>query len=152
MDSWVQVSPSAGKNNGEVQIIVEANNSSDNRTTIVEAKTSTLNKNLIITQKGDDMALNKIAFDFGEAGIDKISLNGVELSNDGLSAGTLLTHIKNAFSDNTNETAIIVGYDYDAEYYYCCDKISVNNNNSLALYLGTHRITLDTLSGISLTY
>lgn len=152
MDSWVQVSPSKGTNNEEVQIIVEANNSSDNRTTVVEAKTSTLNKNLIITQKGEDMALNKIAFDFGEAGVDKISLNGIELANDGLSAATLFTHIENAVSDTTNDTAIIVGYDYDAEYCYYCDKIERVNQNSLSLYLGTHAITVDKLSGISLTY
>lgn len=152
MDSWVQVSPSEGENNGEVQIIVEANNSSDNRTTIVEAKTPTLNKNLIITQKGDDMALNKIAFDFGSKGIDRISLNGVELSDDGLSARTLLTHIEDAFSASTNDTVIIVGYDSNAECYYCCDKIEKVNFNSKSLYLGTHKITLNNLSGISLTY
>lgn len=152
MDSWVQVSPSKGTNNGEVQIIVEANNSSDNRTTVIEAKTSTLNKNLIITQKGEDMALNKIAFNFDDAGINKISLNGVELSNDGLSASTLLTHITNAVSANTNETVIIVGYDFGGEYYYCCDKINKINDNSISLYLGTHEITINKLSGISLTY
>ena len=152
MESWVHVTPVSGNGNDTVNITVDANNDSGNRTALIEASTSTLNKNLIITQKGEDMALNKIAFDFGEAGIDKISLNGVELSNDGLTAGTLLTHIENAFSDNTNEMVIIVGYDFDAEYHYCCDKVENNNPNSKFLHIGTHKITLDKLSGISLTY
>lgn len=152
MESWVHVTPLRGVGDGTVEITVDANTGSGNRTALIDVETSTLNKNLVITQKGEDMALNKIAFDFGEAGVDKISLNGIELANDGLSAATLFTHIENAVSDTTNDTAIIVGYDYDTEYYYYCDKIERVNQNSLSLYLGTHAITVDKLSGISLTY
>lgn len=52
MESWIHVSPTSGEGNGEVNITLDANDSSEDRTAEVSVITSTLNKILSITQKG----------------------------------------------------------------------------------------------------
>lgn len=151
MESWVHVTPVSGNGNDTVSITVDANNSSGNRTTLVEAETSTLNKNLIITQKGEDMALNKIAFEFGEEGISRISLNGTVLTNNAETAKTLMALIGEATSATNNTVAVIVGDDYDAVEYFYCNHIEDSGPFQI-LTLGTHKIKLHQTDGASLTY
>ena len=63
MDSWIHVSPLEGTGDGEVQITVDANTSSEDRTTTVNVETSTLNKILTIIQKGKtDMNIDVLFF------------------------------------------------------------------------------------------
>lgn len=151
MESWVHVTPVNGNGNDTVSITVDANNNSENRTTLVEAKSSTLNKNLIITQKGEDMALNKIAFEFGEKGISKISLNGTILANNAETVKTLMALIKEVTLSTNNTTAVIVGKDFDAVEYFYCNYIE-DSGSFQELTLGTHKIKLHQTDGASLTY
>ena len=151
MESWVHVIPLSGNGNDTVSITVDANNNSENRTTLVEAKSSTLNKNLIITQKGEDMALNKIAFGFGEKGIGRISLNGIVLPDNTDTAQNLMALIKEAASNTTNTVTVIVGNDFDAVEYFYCNHIE-DSGSFQVLTLGTHEIKLHQTDGVSLTY
>lgn len=151
MESWVHVTPISGNGNDTVSITVDVNNNSGNRTTLVEVKSSTLNKNLIITQKGEDMALNKIVFFFGEGGISEISLNGTTLPNSAETAKTLMALIGESVSGGNNTVTVIVGEDSDAVQYFYCDFVD-DAGSFQTLTLGTHKIKLHEQEGISLTY
>lgn len=81
MESWVHVSPLEGTGNGEVQITVDTNNSSEDRITTVNVETSTLNKILTIIQKGKlDMTFKFLFFKKDAAGTITASLDGTPKS------------------------------------------------------------------------
>lgn len=64
MEDWIHINPTSGQGNDTVEITVDANTSSEDRSTTIDVKTSTLNKILSIIQKGIDMA-NVVLLDFG---------------------------------------------------------------------------------------
>lgn len=70
MESWVHVEPISGNGNDTVNITVDTNNSSEERSTTINVETSTLNKILTIIQKGQtDMNIDVLSFRKGSSGI-----------------------------------------------------------------------------------
>lgn len=81
MESWVHVEPVSGNGNDTVNITVDANNSSEERTTTINVETSTLNKILQIIQKGKtDMNFNVLSFRKEASGPITAYLDGSEKS------------------------------------------------------------------------
>lgn len=79
MESWVHVEPISGNGNDTVNITVDTNNSSEERSTTINVETSTLNKILTIIQKGKtDMNFNVLLFSKGPTGNITAHLNGSE--------------------------------------------------------------------------
>lgn len=69
MESWVHVEPISGNGNDTVNITVDTNNSSEERSTTINVETSTLNKILTIIQKGQtDMNFSVLSFRKGSSG------------------------------------------------------------------------------------
>lgn len=152
MESWVHVTPLKGVGDGTVEITVDANTGSGNRTTLIDVETSTLNKNLVITQKGEDMALNKISFLFGSNNIQRIYLNDAALSNVGPTAPQALNPIiKESTLFNSTTMSIIVAQDYETKEYFYCNYIK-EVDSDLELTFGTHKIKLSETDGVTLTY
>lgn len=79
MENWIHINPNSGQGNDTIEITVDANSSSEDRSTTIDVKTSTLNKILSIIQKGADMA-NIIAFYLpnGETSGAKVFFNNEE--------------------------------------------------------------------------
>lgn len=69
MESWVHVEPISGNGDDTVNITVDTNDSSEERSTTINVETSTLNKILTIIQRGKtDMNFNVLSFRKGSTG------------------------------------------------------------------------------------
>lgn len=81
MESWVHVEPISGNGNDTVNITVDTNDSSEERSTTINVETSTLNKILTIIQRGKtDMNFNVLSFRKGSTGDITAYLNDSERS------------------------------------------------------------------------
>lgn len=152
MESWVHVTPLRGVGDGTVEITVDANTGSGNRTALIDVETSTLNKNLVITQKGEDMALNKISFLFNSTSIQRIYLNNVPFSNTGTDGPQAINPIiKESTLFNNTTMSIIVAQDVETKEYFYCNYIK-EVDSDLELTFGTHKIKLSETDGVTFTY
>lgn len=152
MESWVHVTPLRGVGDGTVEITVDANTGSGNRTALIDVETSTLNKNLVITQKGEDMALNKISFLFNSISIQRIYMNNVPFSNTGTDGPQAINPIiKESTLFNNDTTSIIVAQDAETHEYFYCNYIK-EVDSDLELTFGTHKIKLSETDGVTFTY
>lgn len=52
--SWCSVSPTSGKNDGDVLVVVQANNSTEERTATVTVKAGSITRTLAVSQKGKE--------------------------------------------------------------------------------------------------
>lgn len=81
MESWVHVEPISGNGDDTVNITVDTNDSSEERSTTINVETSTLNKILTIIQRGKtDMNFNVLSFRKGSTGDITAYLNDSERS------------------------------------------------------------------------
>jgi Alginate lyase/Viral BACON domain len=102
--NWVSITPTSGSNNGAVNISVEANPNSNNRTSLVTVTGGNISRNITITQEGAEE--NSEALDPNKAPSENFDLSTWKLSipedeGDGTATDISVSQINNGYENSS---------------------------------------------------